>query len=1508
MGTKSSVALLICVIVAASFLFACPKAGLAQMSTPVDYRDIPGVTQDEITAIEGVKAKRTSLSYGGAVTTELFTGTSGTLGGFTVLWCERLSGLFGIPFIPEAFEWGEMLERFDRGDIDFTGELTPTVDRRQKFSMSSIIAERPLKMYALDGVGLLQAADARRVNIGTLTGTITAGKVKDIYKHGMQIIEVGDYDTAAEMLRKHELDCFVDENVSEIGFIEHEFVRSNELFPPAFAPVSMSTANPELSAFTSVVSKYIANGGAEELTGLYLEGNAEYASFRVMYSLSKEELDYIDDMKRTRSTVKVAAESDNYPKSFYNGQNGRFEGIALDVLDKISELTGLVFENISEDDVSWSEIYTQLESGQVAMTTELLETEERRDSFLFCEEPYTSDNLSLLSLANTPEKDISQVMSMRVGAFRDSAHGAIFMEWFPDAPVRWYDTSESGFLALKNNEIDLLMSSRHALLLETNYYQEAGYKENIAFNYPMYSAFGFSKEERILCSIVTKTQRFINTDEIARKWTGRVFDYTLALSKTNNIYLTALLMLSIVILALVAALFIKSRKSRRSMEQTLSIQEAFINSASTMMSARSLDGQMIFANKAMADTIDVFAEADAVLSNDHMSELLEGREWRGECWIRRRDGNVIPVRQVLFPIANAQGEAIAYATIMEDITEQKRMENMFQWQIAVLDSSNDYIGVADLEKNAIYNSPGAYRMLGYETLPDRYDIPIKESHPPEYAEFVKEIGIPTAIREGHWNGRGLLKRIDGTLLPIEQSVFPVYDRQKELMGVGTIMRDISKTVESEKLLESQLFQQKFLSKFTINFAEVAEFEVSANKALDLLIDFLGADELRIYFDDTAKQEIVCRYGRINTHASENPLRSMSYASFAGIYRRIARAPYLVLNDGQDMPPELKAFSAGKKSLLFVPMRVGGEMVACLIGGLYGEFAAWDESTLNVVSVAMGIFAGALGRNANELELIETTQRAEEASRAKSEFLSRMSHEIRTPMNAIIGMTKIAQNETNLSKVRYCLTKIDDASRHLLGLINDILDMSKIEANKLELAPEVFNFERMLENIVNFITVKAEEKRIRLRVDVGFDVPADVIGDELRLAQVITNLLSNAVKFTPSGGEIRLRVSLKSALSDDQILLLVEVTDTGIGITPEQQQKLFRSFEQAEGSITRRFGGTGLGLAISKRIVELMGGEIGVISEIDKGSTFFFTTRFTLAGKSKELRGDVSIYKNTKVLVADDDQDIRDYFARVLPGFDMTFDCADSGEEAIRLAQNAAAESRKYDIVFVDYLMGGINGIETARAIKRIAGESVQVIMISMSEWNKISAEATEAGIARFISKPLFSSSILDAINSLVINKTSLDQIKFGEFDFTAAFSGRRMLLVEDIEINREIAATLLEDTQIAIDCAENGRVALEMFAMNPDAYDVILMDMQMPVMDGLEATRQIRALGTAAAKTVPIIAMTANAFKEDVEACKAAGMNDHIGKPIDTNDMLAKIARHLGLARVGGRKDAAAGC
>jgi CheY-like chemotaxis protein len=531
------------------------------------------------------------------------------------------------------------------------------------------------------------------------------------------------------------------------------------------------------------------------------------------------------------------------------------------------------------------------------------------------------------------------------------------------------------------------------------------------------------------------------------------------------------------------------------------------------------------------------------------------------------------------------------------------------------------------------------------------------------------------------------------------------------------------------------------------------------------------------------------------------------------------------------------------------------------------------------------------RNSKNMEkkLKEALHKATEASKAKSEFLSNMSHEMRTPLNAITGMTTIGKNAKDMERKNYALDKIEVASTHLLGVINDVLDMSKIEANMLELSPVEFVFDKMLQKIITVVNFRIDEKQQKFSIHIDKAIPKTLIADDQRLAQVVTNLLINAVKFTPEKGSISLDARYMGE-ENDLCVVKISVSDTGIGISKEQQKHLFTSFQQAESSTTRKFGGSGLGLAISKSIVEMMDGKIWIESELDKGSTFIFTVKMK-RGTDKEqgLLAPGLNLNDVRIMAIDDDHDALEYFEEILQGLGLSYSIAQNWEDALKLMEKNGA----YHIYFVDWKMPGMNGIQLTRELKKRYPENAIVIMTSAFEWTMIAEEAKQAGVDKFLSKPLFPSSIADVINeSLGVDR----KMEESGNDINGIFAGRYILLAEDVEINREIVQALLEPTQLKIDCAENGKEAVRKFSENPDKYDLIFMDVQMPEMDGYEATRRIRAIEAGLPKNtpdqprrIPIIAMTANVFREDIKKCLDAGMDSHVGKPLDFNEVIKRL-------------------
>ena len=523
---------------------------------------------------------------------------------------------------------------------------------------------------------------------------------------------------------------------------------------------------------------------------------------------------------------------------------------------------------------------------------------------------------------------------------------------------------------------------------------------------------------------------------------------------------------------------------------------------------------------------------------------------------------------------------------------------------------------------------------------------------------------------------------------------------------------------------------------------------------------------------------------------------------------------------------------------------------------------------------------------NELE--KARQTALEANKAKSEFLANMSHDIRTPMNAIVGMTAIATAHMDDRKqVENCLRKITLSSKHLLGLINDVLDMSKIESGKLTLTTEQISLKEVVEGIVNIMQPQVKTKKQTFDIHVENILTENVWCDGIRLNQVLLNLLSNATKYTPEGGSIQLSLSEeKSPKGENYVRIYIKVKDNGIGMSPEFLKRIYESYSRADGARIHKTEGAGLGMAITKYIVDAMEGTIDIQSEPDKGTEFLLMFDFE---KAAAMEMDM-VLPAWNMLVVDDDELLCKTAMDALKSIGIKAEWTLSGEKAIELVNEHHKRREDYQIILLDWKLPGMNGIQVAKEIRHNLGDEVPILLISAYDWSEFEAEAREAGISGFISKPLFKSTLYYALRQYMGTETENGQTSNPNSDL----SGRRILIAEDNELNWEVANELLSDLGVELDWAEDGQICLDKFQKSPEGYyDAVLMDIRMPHMTGYEATKMIRGLNHPDALSIPIIAMSADAFSDDIQHCLECGMNGHIAKPIDIMEVTRLLKRFL---------------
>ena len=850
-------------------------------------------------------------------------------------------------------------------------------------------------------------------------------------------------------------------------------------------------------------------------------------------------------------------------------------------------------------------------------------------------------------------------------------------------------------------------------------------------------------------------------------------------------------------------------------------------------------------------------------ASDEARAVGLGREVAG----RRKDNSFFPLE-----IAVSEmwlGGQRYFTGILRDITARKKAEEeLFKagaLQTAIFNSAN-FSSIATDAKGVIQIfNVGAERMLGY-TATEVLNIstPADISDPQELITRAQALSLElgTTITPGFEAlvfkaSRGIEDiyeltyiRKDGSRFPAVVSVTALRDEENAIIGYLLIGTDNTarKEIEAEQQKLSQrlrdhqfytrsLFESNIDALMTTDpFGIITDVNKQTEALTDCTRDELIGAPLKKYFTDPERAE-----AGIKLVLSEKKVTN---------YELTART-----RDGKETVVSLNATTFYDRDRV-----------------LQGVFTAARDVT------ERKIMDQVLEEKTAELEKAKAA--AENANLAKSDFLSNMSHEIRTPMNAIVGMSHLALKTELTPRQRDYIKKIKVSSRHLLSIINDILDFSKIEEGQLAIEHTEFELEKVLDNVANLIAEKAAAKGLELIFDVDKNVPSSLIGDPLRLGQILINYTNNAVTFTDHG-EIDIVIRLREQTFDDA-LLYCAVRDTGSGLTEEQVGRLFQRFSQADTSTTREFGGTGLGLAISKKLAELMGGEVGVESEPGKGSTFWFTARLGKGlGEQRKLTFTADL-QGKRVLVVDDNESASQVLGEMLHNLSFSVDQAESGKEALNAVERAERQGKPYDIVFLDWQMPGMDGNETARQLNRLPlGRMPHIIMVTAFGREEVILGAEEAGVENVLIKPVNASVLFDSVARIlggagdglpVACEPSTDS-----YDLLATISGSRILVVEDNDLNQEVATELLCDAGFIVDLAKNGKIALE--KIKTTNYDIVLMDMQMPVMDGQTAVREIRR--DPRFKNLPVVAMTANVTRNDRDLCLASGMNDHVAKPIE---------------------------
>ena len=796
------------------------------------------------------------------------------------------------------------------------------------------------------------------------------------------------------------------------------------------------------------------------------------------------------------------------------------------------------------------------------------------------------------------------------------------------------------------------------------------------------------------------------------------------------------------------------------------------------------------------------------------------------------------------------GRSIGRVVNYRDITQRVQFEQKMMFNHIVVESSGPMLWVDRANHRVVYGNAAACELLGYRheelvaLVMEDIDVGLDDVVMRPVDERLRRTGKPLNFERRYTRKSGSQRQVDVTLSSADD-------------GERTVYIVSFKDVTEEKRQQQEARRQQALLTSLINSIPDKIVYKDARGV------YLGCNE--------AFAEIL---GRQPAQVSGHTARQLFSPERASV---IDGRDEAALSSGtRACAEEWVTYPDGRRALLDIvrsPLRDS------------------DGALIGMVAVSRDITQ----RKQQEEELRRAKELAEDATRLKSDFLANMSHEIRTPMNAIIGLSHLALKTELTPRQRDYIEKVQSSGRHLLGIINDILDFSKVEAGKMEVEAAEFELDQLLANLADLVTEKSSAKGLELVFDVAPDVPRRLLGDSLRLGQILINYANNAVKYTERG-EIVVAVRLRET-TPSGALLEFRVTDTGIGLTQEQIGRLFQSFSQADTSTTRRYGGTGLGLAISKRLAHLMGGDVGVESEFGRGSSFWFTARVGIAAPGRQLLPQTDL-RGRRALVVDDHEYARAVMTEMLERMHLQVAQAASGAEALAAVEQAAARGEPFDIVYLDWRMPGMDGIETARRLRKLALAATPLVVMATAHGREEAvAQAQSVGIHDVLVKPVNPSLLFDLTFSSLHGRTpSAPRVAPPAPAPTAtppqalaAVRGARLLLVEDNDLNQRVAREILQDAGFEVEIADNGEIGVAMATRG--GYDLVLMDMQMPVMDGLSATRAIRAEPRFA--QLPIVAMTANAMQRDRERCMEAGMNDFVTKPIDPDELVTVLVRWL---------------